>query len=88
MFSVIFVMMFLVIFAHSDDGMPMSHVASSICARDLNVVHPLIGVFPLFPIGYLRSQFEVMRVDDPIVLLGQWLVATYRQNARWGAAAI
>jgi hypothetical protein len=60
-----------VIFAHRDDCVPMSNVAASIRARDLDLVHTSIGSIPLFSIGYFRAQFDVMRIDDPIVPGGQ-----------------
>ena len=59
-----------VIFAHSDDNVASSNVASSIRAGDLDLVITLIRSLPLFPIRYARQQFDVMRVDDPIVSSG------------------
>ena len=77
-----------VVIAYRDDCVPVNHVASSIRARDLNLVHTLIRSFPLSAIGFARPQFDMMRVDDPIVPGGQRLIATYRKTARWLAAAI
>jgi hypothetical protein len=75
------IMMSSVIFAHSDDCVPMSHVASSIHARDLDLVHMSIRSFPLSAIGHARPQFDVMRVDDPIVPSRYKRIAAYCKTA-------
>src|SRR5438876_492183 len=80
-------MMSSVIFAHSDDSVASSNIASSIRAGDLNLVYTSIGSIPLVSFGYFRAQLDVMRVYDAVVPCGQGLVATYRKTAHRGSAA-